>query len=361
MILVPLAILLTSFLLFLLAVVKKETRFCELNDYPFISILVAARDEEDNISECLESLVLQNYPIEKIEILIGDDDSDDNTSSLVQEYVAKFHFVKYFFISHNVGLAKGKANVLAQLARKAKGSFFLITDADIRVTKNWCKNMVELAIHKKCDILTGVTTIFPNNLLSLFQKIDWIYSLALIKSITDLNLPLTAMGNNMLISKKAYNATGGYENIQFSVTEDLALFKSVVANQGKYYNHYSHETLVFSKPIETFLALLKQRKRWMKGAFQTPVYMVILLVLQAIFYPVFIFSMILQPNEFILATALIKSIVQIVFIYFFASRINQKINFWTLLFYEFYSAILSLVLLIYYFIPTGINWKGRKY
>jgi len=358
---VCISLLLTIALLLLLFLSKKEIKIEHVDELPFVSVLVAARNEEDKIASCIEALLAQEYPKEKMEILIGDDDSDDDTARIVKGYTYKYPHVCYQHISTPLGDTKGKANVLAHLAQKAKGEYFLITDADIEVNPCWCKNMLFIAKAKACDIVTGVTTIKSRGWFSAFQKIDWLYFMSLIKAVTDLGLPLTSMGNNMLISKEAYEKTGGYAKIPFSVTEDLALFQAVIQNEGTYYHHFSIETLAYSQPIATFMHLLKQRKRWMRGAVQTPWYMVLLLLLQAFFYPVFCVTLWLNPSIAVFSVAVAKYVTQLGFICFYAHKIRQKPKIGLLLLYEVYSGFLSICLLMYYVMPTGIKWKGRVY
>ena len=57
-------------------------------ELPFISVLVPARNEEEKIGRCIESLLAQNYP--HFEIVVIDDRSTDNTAKIIQSYVDHF-------------------------------------------------------------------------------------------------------------------------------------------------------------------------------------------------------------------------------------------------------------------------------
>ena len=59
-----------------------------------------------------------------------------------------------------------------------------------------------------------------------FQIIDWIFGQGILAIFSKLGFPQTAMGNNLVFDKSTYQELGGYENIEFSVTEDVALFKA---------------------------------------------------------------------------------------------------------------------------------------
>jgi len=66
-----------------------------LVNIPFISVVVAARDEEKNISDCIQSLLKQDYPVDKFEILIVDDFSTDKTAELIKKFEASGANLKY--------------------------------------------------------------------------------------------------------------------------------------------------------------------------------------------------------------------------------------------------------------------------
>jgi glycosyltransferase involved in cell wall biosynthesis len=74
-----------------------------------------------------------SFPASDLEVLIGNDDSEDRTALLVEEFIKDKPNFRQFHIRHTIGLARGKANVLAQLAMQAEGEYFFITDADIEV------------------------------------------------------------------------------------------------------------------------------------------------------------------------------------------------------------------------------------
>jgi cellulose synthase/poly-beta-1,6-N-acetylglucosamine synthase-like glycosyltransferase len=327
------------------------------NDYnwPKISILVAARNEEKNIGRCLKSLLELDYEADKLEILVGDDFSDDNTYSIADNIL--YNKVNGFVVKINSTLAnqKGKANVLAQLAQKATGEFLFITDADIEVRKTWIKGM--LSYYKEdTGIISGVTGIRNN----IRQHIDWIFSLAMVHCLAKLGQPVIAIGNNMMISRKAYFAIGGYESIPFSLTEDLELFKHVKKKGFKIRQIFSQKVLAFAQPVSGIVPFLQQRKRWMKGAVTLPIHVVLLLFIQAIYFPSLVGLFIYNYNLAIVIM-IIKIIFQSTFILLTFKSLKLKYSFTHFVYYEFYSWLVSIGMGFFYLLPIKIKWKGRKY
>jgi cellulose synthase/poly-beta-1,6-N-acetylglucosamine synthase-like glycosyltransferase len=360
--LATLAVCITAFLDVMLIFLWKTfplSKTLHSNPLPQISILIAARNEEQNVRQCIESILAQEYPSEKIEILIGNDGSEDNTLEILKELELAFPNVKALNITTQMGTAKGKSNVLAQLAHIASGEYFLITDADVVQPKSWAKCMVLKAL-QGYDVVTGMTVVKGKTFFASMQRIDWILALGMVKVVSDMGRPITSMGNNMLITKTAYEQTGGYHQMPFSITEDFQLFRKVVKAGGKTINLMQTEITGFTNPIATFSELLHQRKRWMTGAMQLPFIMVLTLLIQALFFPFIIF---LAIQNFILAIVILaaKVLFQSIFIRKVAKSISVKISWWTLCLFEFYSASLSLSLMFFYLIPSSVVWKGRKY
>jgi cellulose synthase/poly-beta-1,6-N-acetylglucosamine synthase-like glycosyltransferase len=347
-------------LILLLTNLKKDKTPDTYTSYPFISILIAARNEEDNIIACLEAIAALSWPTDKLEVLIGNDLSTDQTEMLVLDFIKDKNNFHLITITQTIGEAKGKANVLAHLTLKAKGAFFFFTDADIQVPKKWIQSL--LANHEEnMGIVSGVTKTGGNSLFQYCQRLDWIYAFGMIKVASEHNIPVSAVGNNMMISRKAYESTGGYAKIPFSVTEDLQLFLESLKKGWKYKNLMSSDSLAVSKPVESFLKLLSQRKRWTKGAMKLPAVLLLFLFVQALFVPVILTTIFIFP---ILGLSfwVLKILLQQCCVFISFRKIREEYSVWKgFLAYEIYSGLFSIMVLLVSFIPTKVKWKGREY
>lgn len=334
-----------------------------LSNYPNISILVAARNEENNILHCLESLAQLDYPKDKIEILIGNDSSTDTTGQIIDNFVQSNPQFKCIHLTGNeFPQTKGKARVLAVLAQAAKGDVLLITDADILVNPQWAKGMTKALIQTKSGLVAGVTNIKAHNLFTSFQQVDWLYFMGIFYAFSSIKKPISAVGNNMAFLKKAYDETGGYENIPFSITEDYALFKAIRSKGYGTMQLMNKETLLYSKPIDTFSGLMRQRKRWLVGGYDLPSYYRLMIFIFGAWYialPILLFT-----NYWLMAIALLifKELIQL----FQILNINQKLNLKTehpiaVLFYDIYLFLIIPATAFFFFLPGKTVWKGRKY
>lgn len=355
-------LILQDFLLWLLGTyrfIDYSTRKGKV-EWPQVTILVPARNEEVHLPACLQSLERVDYPENDIQFIIGDDQSADNTPYIIKEWVTQGK--NRVFVAVDSPQSKkinGKANALSQMARSANGELLLFTDADCSVNPDWVKEMVG-AYRKEGGLVTGITAVGSASLFSSMQSLDWWLTLGMIKCTSDLVGSLTAMGNNMLVSKEAYLEVGGFENIPFSVTEDFALAQALIEKGFRPVHQVSPQSLVMTKGERSFVELLKQRKRWMKGAMSLPWYWILLLALQCGFFPAII-SLLIYNMYWGMAVWLIKIVIQSLFISGFSDRAGIKISGLHLLLFEFYYLMVSWCTIVYYFWPSSINWKERHY
>ncbi|MBT33784.1 MAG: glycosyl transferase family 2 [Thalassobius sp.] len=327
--------------------------------FPLVSVFVAVRDEEENIIACLSTLLAQNYPQECFEVLIGNDQSKDNTVQLVESFIQHRPNFKLIHINDYKGEARGKANVLAHLAEVATGDYFLVTDADMLLPINWIEGMINFA-KKRVGIVTGYTMPKSDSAFSALQAIDWLNAQAQIYLMAQFNIPVTSLGNNMLISKEAYWETGGYEKIPFSITEDFELFQQVVDKGWKFSQPFYKVPVGITKAVKSLPLLLKQRKRWMHGAMQIKWYLKWALVLDALFLPFVLLMLFFSPKgafllfvfRFLLVTVLTSLLI---------IQTAQKPLLKYVLLFDVYHQALSFLLISSYAFSREVEWKGRSY
>ena len=331
--------------------------------WPRVSILVAARNEETNLPRCLASLRALHYPPHLLEILVGDDASTDRTRAVAEAALAGFAgTAQVLAIAENLGLAQGKASVLAHLARRATTDYFLITDADIAVPPTWVAAMLGHAA-PGVGTVTGLTVVEGPGLLAGLQRLDWLMSLALIQVGTEAGQPMTAMGNNMLITRAAYEATGGYEALPFSVTEDFALFEAVNARGFGFRQLFEPVVRATSRPAASWGALVRQRLRWLRGVAALPWHVQAGLIFFSGYWLAALgLACVGQPGWALGALAL--KVASHCALAVAASRRAglARPAWWQLPAFELYSLLLTTHLTLVRLLgQRGVEWKGRRY
>jgi cellulose synthase/poly-beta-1,6-N-acetylglucosamine synthase-like glycosyltransferase len=123
------------------SLIKKPKCIAPDKDFsPNISIIIAAHNEELVIADKLSSIIEGDYPLDKIEILIGSDNSTDNTNAILREWSEKYNIIKPYYFTER----QGKIAILNKLIPKASNEIIILTDANIIFTPQTIK---ELVIH----------------------------------------------------------------------------------------------------------------------------------------------------------------------------------------------------------------------
>ena len=95
-----------------------------------VTVLIPARNEQHNISTCLNSLLIQNYPKDKLEIIVIDDDSDDKTGEIVESYSSKYPYIRLIYLGQCPAGVSPKKRALQVGVAAAEGEIIVTTDAD---------------------------------------------------------------------------------------------------------------------------------------------------------------------------------------------------------------------------------------
>lgn len=366
---VSLVIILWSYLLVLLILIgaylsagaqKGMYRKNNVEDLPPVSILIPARNEALNIEKCMASLLKLDYPKEKLSIFIGEDHSSDETAQLVSNFIAAHPHFKLVSINQTLGTAQAKGNVLANLMRLVQTEIIFVTDADIEVNPNWIKQLLPKILQDGYAMASGTTLVDGTQLFHKWQGLEWYLGTGYIAGFHQLGIPTTAVGNNMAFTKTAYEATGGYENMPFSVTEDFQLYAAIRAKGYLTYNESHADSVNISAAQLKVKSFLHQRKRWLMGARALPWYWLLLFGLQASFYPSLLVLLILHVNLGLKIWAM-KIILQQAFILLMQVRLKQKKSLLAFITFEAYSLWSTFAMLGFYIARKPMDWKGRQY
>jgi cellulose synthase/poly-beta-1,6-N-acetylglucosamine synthase-like glycosyltransferase len=232
---------------------------------PTVSIVICAKDEEDSMEDCIKSLLTLNYPMEKLEVILVNDRSKDRTKDIMLSYTAQNPSLKYFEVTETHAKLKGKANALAQALKTVTGEIVFTTDADIKVNRNWIREILKY-YDKDTGVVAGYSVIEPKSLFWGVQSVDWLYLLSVAAGGDGVGVPISCVGNNMSYRKSAYDETGGYENLPFSITEDFMLLQKI-HKTGGYKTSFpvNDDTKNITLPCLSLKQLFRQKKRWAAG------------------------------------------------------------------------------------------------
>jgi cellulose synthase/poly-beta-1,6-N-acetylglucosamine synthase-like glycosyltransferase len=107
-----------------------------------VSVVVAARNEERNIGRCLERLVLQDYPSDRVEVVVVDDRSEDGTGEIVKDFGRRFEHVRLVQVDDVPAGLSAKKFALTQGISASEGEIIFVTDADCLPARGWLSGMM---------------------------------------------------------------------------------------------------------------------------------------------------------------------------------------------------------------------------
>ena len=236
---------------------------------PKVSIVVAARNEEENIEECLEALASQNYPRDRFEVIAVNDESEDDTLLLMNRVAQKNEgTIRVITTTPESGGIVGKARAIAQGIDHASGEIILLTDADCIPSSTWTSSTIS-RFSDSVDVVGGFTLVRSGKLFHRLQLLDWLHLQSIAAASMAFNSPVGVVGNNMAFRRNAYEEIGGYRSVRFSVTEDFALFLALFRRGHGVAYACDHQSTVQTKPCANLQTVLRQKHRWGRGGMES--------------------------------------------------------------------------------------------
>lgn len=280
--------------------VKKVRSYGLPAELPDVSVIVCARNEESGIGRCLDSLLALDYPREKLEIIVVDDESEDRTGDILHEYASRNDVFKVLSTENELHYLPGKQRTLNLGIRESRGDIILVADADIEVKSGWIKGHLA-AYTGNTGIVGGITRVSTGQggILAKLQNADQVSKLTIAMGCSGLGIPLTIMGNNCSFRRDAYFACGGYGQISASIVEDVELMY-YMTRKTKYSLNWakSEESVALSTPEESMSSFIEQRRRMMTIMKKAPLFGKMLILMEMAMALAFVCSIVAAANNF---------------------------------------------------------------
>ncbi len=330
------------------------------NDEPTVAVIVAARDEELYIADCMQSLIELDYPASKLEIVIVNDGSSDRTREIAESFTGRHPGIKVVTTRPGRDNLRGKTNAVAQGIEACRGEFLMFTDADCVVPREWVRETVA-SFDARVGIVGGFTMLKAQTLFEGLQALDWVYLFSLSSAMAGRRLPLTVIGNNLSVRRSAYAATGGFSMIPFSVTEDYALVQAIVT-RTKYAVVFpvKKETLVTSRACRSLRQLYRQKQRWGVGGLDMVFRGLVMMLVGWLNRLLLVLTALLMPGAPLFAALVATCIVDLLFLWKPLKTFGRigELKYFPL--FELYFTIYVLALPFIAVLSRHVVWKERK-
>ena len=228
-----------------------------------VSIIVAARNEAENIHETIEALLAQNYSKELTEIIFIDDHSTDNTAEIIRSYALQG--VRLISLKEDKALNSYKKKAIQTAIAGASGKLIITTDADCRMGKDWLKTIVSFyEEHDYKMISSPVAYDQEKSFFERSQSLEFLYLIGLGASTIGNKQPSTCNGANLAYERDAFYEVGGFQGIDDLASGDDELLLHKIA--ARYNNRIGFlkntDAIVYTHAKPTLTEFLQQRKRW---------------------------------------------------------------------------------------------------
>ncbi len=239
-----------------------------------VTVVIAARNEEKNISNILDDLIHQTYPKTLYEVIIVNDGSTDKTQQIIDSYAGKYSFIRSYLIEKVPAGFSPKKYALQNAVNQSGGDIILGTDADCRVSSRWIESMVSF-FGPEVGFVIGFSQFgrkkSKQNFIERLQAFDFMQMMGVAAGTCNMGLPMAASGQNLGYRRKVFEQIGGFSKIAHRVSGDDVLLMQLVKKFTKHKIVYASASSCFvtSKPQPDLASFINQRIRWASnGSYQ---------------------------------------------------------------------------------------------
>jgi len=229
-----------------------------------ISVVIPARNEEENIGHLLKALEAQTYPRQLFEVIVVDDHSADRTAEIVKS------FQNACLISlTDEGKNSYKKLAVAKGIAAATGEWILCTDADCIPHAEWIETLVSFRNKTNAGfVVAPVVFNEDSRLVEKFQALDFMVLQGITGASVYKKVHAMCNGANLFYEKKLFHEVGGFSGIDHIASGDDMLLMYKIAGKYPESIHYlkSSKAIVSTRPMPGWRSFFNQRIRWASKA-----------------------------------------------------------------------------------------------
>ncbi|MEA3287547.1 MAG: glycosyltransferase [Candidatus Marinimicrobia bacterium] len=232
------------------------------SDHPDVAVVIAARNEEQNLPQLLADLAAQNYQ-GQLDFYIADDRSTDSTWSILEQFSRRhtnLHAVRINALAENM---TPKKNALTQCLKQTTAELILTTDADCRVGPGWVASAVS-QMDETVGVLVGYSQVEARTIFQRYQALDFIGIMVANAGMMTQGQVWSGSGQNLAYRRSAFTTIGGFNPVAHKISgDDVYLVQAIPVATGLQARfNFEPDHFVQTMPMDTLKAFLSQRIRW---------------------------------------------------------------------------------------------------
>jgi len=228
-----------------------------------VTLLIAARNEEENITLTIEDILAQDYPKHLLEVIIVDDHSTDRTAEIILSYAPQG--IKLLQLNEAQKLNSYKKKAIAEAIKLSTGDLMVATDADCRMGPQWLSSVVSYFETEQPVMISSPVAYFQEkSLFERLQTLEFSYLIGIGASFIGNGRASTCNGANFAYRKDVFYEVGGFTGIDDLASGDDELLLQKVAERypGRIGFLKEREAIVYTHAKPTLAEFLQQRRRW---------------------------------------------------------------------------------------------------
>ena len=257
------------FIFFFSGILSIKNQKAEVNNWqPKVSVLVPARDEAYTITKTLRGLQNQTYPSEKLEIIIIDDHSNDNTAEVISQFIQDNQLNHFQLLSHRTDgkTSTYKKAAIAHALKHATGEIIMTTDADCMVQPQWVESMIE-QYDENTGMVAGLISFSPDLEKSFFNKLQTLEFAGVVFAgvgAVGIKFPLICNGSNLSYRRQSFEDVDGFSGHDHlpSGDDDLLMQNIHKKTSWKIKYNLENQSINYTYPVNDLKRFLNQRSRW---------------------------------------------------------------------------------------------------
>ena len=298
------------------------------------SVIVPARNEEQYINACMQSVCNQNYPANLRQVIVVDDASTDRTWELISDFKAKGEIegLRLEEKANSNFFAYKKRAIQAGIEFSAN-DVIVTTDADCLHSTDWLTTIASFYEEKKSALIAApVVYQHDSSVLQRFQALDFLVLQGITAASAHKNIHSMCNGANLIYEKKAFGEVNGFDTVDHIASGDDMLLMHKISKRFPGRVHYlkSKQAVVLTQPMKTWSDFWNQRIRWSsKARFYDDKRISVVLLLVYFFNLSFVALLIagiwnLKCWVFLLILLFAKTLVEVPFVYSVARYFGQQ-------------------------------------
>ena len=251
------------------------------------SIVISARNEAGFISQCLESIINQNYNSENFEIIVINDHSTDDTLAIIHQFKIHNSTFKISIIDlADFDKIDNKKQAITKGIEQAKCDYIILTDADCTRGNNWLKTINQFINISSAKMVYAPVEFAAKNIFEKLQALEFAGLVGVGAAAMELKYPNMCSAANLIFEKKVFFEVNGYADNMHVISGDdeflmHKIFK-IYPNQVQFL--HQKEAIVLTGANGTLSQLTEQRKRWVSKSTKYENRYITFILIMAYFY-----------------------------------------------------------------------------